>query len=152
MPALPSPVDKSWLLRLLAIEFPRLRPGGDCTLHLLLTLSDLFIIALCTNPPIPLVGEIGRSSLSGEIRPWDGDIASDLLDSPDLPSELAINWEPGGSNLWALDCGNGDPMLPENRFVSVKFAPLPVFDESLLEGVEERSVPAELLNLDIPGI
>lgn len=34
------------VFRLLATELPRLRPEGDCTLHLLLTLSDLFIMAL----------------------------------------------------------------------------------------------------------
>ena len=62
-----------------SIEFPRLRPGAGVALHRLLTLSDLFIIALCTKPPSPLVGEAGRSILSGESRPCDGDMASDLL-------------------------------------------------------------------------
>ena len=59
---------------MLATESPLLKPEGDCTLHLLFTLSDLFIIALCTKPPMPFVGDAGRSSLSGEIRPCDGDI------------------------------------------------------------------------------
>lgn len=45
----------------MAIESPRLRPAFACTLHLLFTLSDRFIIALCTNPPRPLVGDGGRS-------------------------------------------------------------------------------------------
>ncbi len=65
----------STLLRLLVTELPLVRPGGDCTLHRLLTLSDLFIIALCTKPPMPFVGDGGLSSRSGEIRPWEGDIA-----------------------------------------------------------------------------
>jgi hypothetical protein len=44
-----------------AIESPRFRPGAACVLHLLLTLSDRFIIALCTNPPNPFVGDGGLS-------------------------------------------------------------------------------------------
>jgi len=43
--------------RLLAVEPARCKPGAAVALHLLLTLSDLFIIALCTNPPIPFVGD-----------------------------------------------------------------------------------------------
>ena len=43
-----------------ATESPRFRPAFACTLHLLLTLSDRFIMALSTNPPSPLVGEGGR--------------------------------------------------------------------------------------------
>jgi hypothetical protein len=39
------------------------------TLHLF-TLSLLFIIALCTNPPAPLVGESGRM---GDVRPEGGE-------------------------------------------------------------------------------
>lgn len=42
------------------MESPRFKPALACTLHLLLTLSDLFIIALWTKPPRPLVGEAGR--------------------------------------------------------------------------------------------
>lgn len=53
-------------LRLLAIELPRLSQTPACALHLLLTLSDLLSIALCTNPPSPFVGDDGRS---GERRP-----------------------------------------------------------------------------------
>lgn len=45
---------------LLAIESPRFKPEFACTLHLLLTLSDLRIIALCTKPPSPFVGDGGR--------------------------------------------------------------------------------------------
>ena len=56
-------------------ELPLLSPGPACALHLLFTLSDLFIIALCTNPPRPFVGEVGRSLRSGDMRPCEGDIA-----------------------------------------------------------------------------
>ena len=48
-------------LRILAVESSRLNPGPACALHLLLTLSFLFSIALCTNPPMPLVGDGGLS-------------------------------------------------------------------------------------------
>lgn len=44
---------------LLATESPRLSPGAACTLHLLFTLSDRFIIALSTKPPRPFVGDGG---------------------------------------------------------------------------------------------
>jgi hypothetical protein len=44
---------------LLATESPRFKPGAACTLHLLLTLSERFIMALSTKPPRPLVGEGG---------------------------------------------------------------------------------------------
>lgn len=62
-------------------------------------------MALCTKPPMPFVGDAGRSSLSGEIRPCEGDIAR--ARPSDLGSEL------GGSNLWALVKGTGDPIPPE---------------------------------------
>ena len=48
-----------------AMESARVKPGGLVTLHLL-TLSERFIMALCTKPPIPLVGDGVRA---GENRP-----------------------------------------------------------------------------------
>ena len=57
-------------------------------------------MALCTKPPKPFVGDAGRSNLSGEIRPCDGDI---------LSSESKL----GGSSLCALVSGTGDPIPPE---------------------------------------
>ena len=62
------------LPRLLKVEFCLLKPGGVWVLHLLLTLSLRLSIALCTNPPMPLVGDTGRSR-SGEMRPCVGDMA-----------------------------------------------------------------------------
>jgi len=48
--------------RKLAVESLRARVEGPAvTLHLLLTLSLRLSMALCTKPPIPLVGELGRS-------------------------------------------------------------------------------------------
>lgn len=49
-------------LRKLAVESLRAKDDGPAvTLHLLLTLSLRFSMALCTKPPMPLVGELGRS-------------------------------------------------------------------------------------------
>lgn len=53
-----------------AIESARCKPVGEVTLHRL-TLSVRFIIALCTKPPMPFVGERG---LVGDVRPEGGDI------------------------------------------------------------------------------
>lgn len=50
-------------LRMLAVEFSLLKPPLGCALHLLLTLSFRFNIALWTKPPIPLVGDGGLSVL-----------------------------------------------------------------------------------------
>ena len=75
------------------------------TLHLL-TLSDRFIIALCTNPPRPLVGEIDRV---GEERPLPGESAGERSIGPrSAPPELSAV---GGSNLCELDKVNGVPVL-----------------------------------------
>jgi len=60
-------------LRALAVEFCRLRLAPGWALHRLLTLSERFIIALCTKPPMPLVGDAGRS-LPAPIRAWDEDM------------------------------------------------------------------------------
>ena len=60
-----TPALSEMLPRLDATESARAKPGGDATLHLF-TLSDRFIMALCTNPPIPLVGEAERV---GDVRP-----------------------------------------------------------------------------------
>ena len=56
------------LLRLDTTESARVRPGGEVTLHRL-TLSDLFIMALCTKPPRPLVGDVARIADDGPVRP-----------------------------------------------------------------------------------
>jgi hypothetical protein len=59
------------LLRLLAKELPLMRPDGSCALQRLDTLSERFIMALCTNPPSPLVGDVDRS---GESRLGDNGV------------------------------------------------------------------------------
>jgi hypothetical protein len=76
--AAPAPAAPRVLL-LLATESPRLSPVAACTLHLLLTLSDRFIIALSTKPPRPLVGDGGLLE-----DPQPGNAVAD--DSVELPS------------------------------------------------------------------
>lgn len=111
-----------------------------------MTLSDRFIIALCTNPPIPFVGDAGRepglSKRSGEMRPCDGDIAK--------PRDSSMSLF-GGSNLCALVKGTGEPMTePLEPFPSPKVP---------LEGDEIRSMGSSdpccvglVVSRDIPGI
>jgi hypothetical protein len=60
---------------LLIVEFWRLSGCGVCVLHLLFTLSLRLSMALWTKPPMPLVGETGRSVRSGDILPCVGDMA-----------------------------------------------------------------------------
>lgn len=80
------------LLRLLANELtPRLTPDGNCALHLFETLSDRFIMALCTKPPSPFVGDVERER-SGEMRLGEGGVATC-----------------SGSSFWMLERGTGDP-------------------------------------------
>lgn len=64
-----------------ATESPRLSPALACTLHLLFTLSDRFIIALCTKPPSPLVGDGGRPAEDRilEVLPRPGESPSAVL-------------------------------------------------------------------------
>jgi hypothetical protein len=141
--------ERSTLFRLLTVELPRVKPPGDCTLHLLFTLSDLFIIALWTNPPIPLVGDIGRSILSGEMRPWEGDIARLRVETgwSILPSDADI--DPGWGNRCALVAGIGD--TNPVRLVVEPYALLCVIlslvDELALEGEDDRSISACFVSL-----
>lgn len=108
-----------------ATESPRFRPVPACTLHLLLTLSERFIIALCTKPPSPLVGEGGRPAeeriLDVLARPYpstsecpmlSGDFKDGGSRAGDFEGETE-NMETG--RVWAalsgkeacLDCGEG---------------------------------------------
>jgi len=61
--------------RLLIVEFCLLRGCGPWALHRLLTLSLRLSMALCTKPPMPFVGDAGRSVRSGDILPCVGDMA-----------------------------------------------------------------------------
>ena len=99
---------------------------------------------------MPFVGEAGRSSLSGEIRPCDGDIASPR------PSDFG---SPGASSLWAGVKGSGEPMPLETLGLAWcdAFEPLP-YAALLPDGEEERYTGSSIAlscsedSLDIPGI
>ena len=56
-----DPASPPYPLRELVIEFCLFRSEPGCALHRLLTLSERFMIALCTKPPMPFVGDGGRS-------------------------------------------------------------------------------------------
>lgn len=101
-------------------------------------------MALCTKPPMPLVGDGGRSSLSGEIRPWEGDIAK--------PRASDIESIFGGSNLCALVSGTGDPK-PE-LLETLCWTPALLLDgeeEAERSGVSVNAV-SFAISRDIPGI
>lgn len=87
------------LLRFETIELLRLSPCGSCVLHRFDTLSDLLIMALCTNPPRPFVGEVDRVR-SGDIRRWVGDAGTG--------SSVDVSvWD--GSSFGASDNVTGEP-------------------------------------------
>lgn len=95
------------LPRLLKVEFCLLKPGGVCVLHLLLTLSLRLSMALCTKPPMPLVGDAGRSR-SGEILPCVGDMASPRAALALSPPSTEEPGSEGGANFCESSTGRGD--------------------------------------------
>lgn len=101
---------------MLAIEFSLDKPDPACALHRLFTLSERFSIALCTKPPSPFVGDGGRSIRSGDIRPWEGDIANARLLGCRSPPCDDVESDDGGSNLWLCRVGNGErnPLADES--------------------------------------
>ena len=156
-------LEPSYPLRLLAIEFPLLSPAPGCALHLLLTLSDRFSIALCTNPPRPLVGELGRSKRSGEILPCDGDIASVRPADKTSPSREDLISGDGGSNRWLLKIGRGERtrLADETAEFEYRWLPpeMPFIDPSLDVEIERTLSGGGLssfsgsneVSLDMPG-
>lgn len=100
------------LPRLLKVEFCLLTAGGVCVLHLFLfTLSLRFIMALCTNPPMPFVGDVGRSR-SGDILPCVGDIASPRIEPVGSPPSIEEPCSDGGANFCESRVGRGDFNFP----------------------------------------
>jgi hypothetical protein len=97
------------LPRLLSVEFCLLKVVGTWALHLLLTLSLRFSIALCTKPPMPLVGDEGRS---GDILPWVGDMASPRTEPVWSPPFTEDPCSEGGANFCESNIGSGDFALP----------------------------------------
>ena len=75
-------------------------------LQRLLTLSLRLSMALCTNPPIPFVGDAERSR-SGEILPWVGDMASVRAARSLSPPSTDEPCSEGGANFWESKTGRG---------------------------------------------
>lgn len=90
-------------LRMLAVESCLVSEAPGCALHLLLTLSLRLSIALCTKPPIPLVGDGGRSM---EMRFWALDIVRPM--TVDSASAVDVWSGGGGANLCESRNGSGD--------------------------------------------
>jgi hypothetical protein len=92
------------------VEFCLVSPCGACVLHRLLTLSLRLSMALCTKPPMPLVGDAGRSVRTGEMRPCVGDIAKarDEAASSSTSSSDANDGNDGNANFCESNCGKGD--------------------------------------------
>lgn len=99
----------------------------------MLTLSDRFNIALCTNPPIPFVGDAGRS---GEIRPCARDIVIPL---PAPIRSSASNESVSDGAASSCDSANG-----KTGFESLTLSPdmEVAFDILLLHAALPRTEPA----------
>ena len=82
-----DPCKPPYPLRTLASEFCRLRLAPGCALQRLLTLSLRLSIALCTKPPMPLVGELGLSAGGFVSRAWEVDMTSDRPIPNDSPAD-----------------------------------------------------------------
>ncbi len=115
------------LFRFEATESARASPGGEVTLHRF-TLSDRFIMALWTKPPIPLVGEMG---LVGDERP-------EPSTEPRRPSGASSSgaFSVGGSSLGVEDMGGG-----EARRRSADFSGSMALGASLASVGAGRSIP-----------
>lgn len=79
-------------------------------LQRLLTLSLRLSMALCTKPPMPLVGDVERSR-SGEILPWVGDMAMTRAVRELSPSSASVPASDGGANFCESSVGSAEPLL-----------------------------------------
>ena len=70
-----DPVSPPYPLLVLFKELSLLMFGPGCALQRLFTLSERFIMALWTKPPMPFVGELGRSGAFA-IRACEDDVLS----------------------------------------------------------------------------
>jgi hypothetical protein len=119
-------------------ESARCKPEGELTLHRL-TLSERFIMALCTNPPMPLVGESG--GLVGDVRPGDGGMDWRLTENASTSPAESPN---GGSRRGAPFRGRGEPSLPGSVGVTgreIGFS----FDGSI---AESRDMPGSCVRIE----
>lgn len=95
------------LPRLLKLELCLFKVGGVWVLHLLLTLSLRLRLALSTKPPMPFVGDTGRSR-SGDILPCAGDICGPRAAPASSPPSAVAPGSDGGANLCESSVGRGD--------------------------------------------
>lgn len=95
---------------------------------------------------MPFVGDIGRSDLSGEMRPCEGDIAK--------PRASGMESVVGGSKRCALEDGIGDPIFADEFPITSE--PLEPALKAMLD--EDRSrgssngFSGRDASRDIPGI
>lgn len=89
--------------RTLAVESFRTSEEVGWALHLLLTLSVRFNMALCTKPPMPLVGDAGRSEVR---RVWAVDMVRPSTGAS--PSAVGGRSEVGNGNFCESSEGRGD--------------------------------------------
>lgn len=95
------------LLRLLKDGLFLFSVGGVCVLHLLLTLSPRFMLALSTKLPRPLVGDAERSR-SGDILPCIGDMNGSRDARASSPPSPETPCSEGGANFCDSSVGSGD--------------------------------------------
>jgi hypothetical protein len=113
------------LARLLTLELCLLKFGGVYVLHRLLTLSLRFILALNTKPPMPFVGDRGRS---GDILPCVGDMRGPRDVSAGSVVSAVDGRSVGGANFCDSSTGSGDCIL----VVSMSLPEIEVVDEKRL--------------------
>ena len=116
-------------------------------LHRLLTLSLRFMLALRTKPPMPFVGDTGRSR-SGDMRPCVGDMSGPRAAPALSPLSPVVPCSDGGANFCDSSVGKGDrvaavsvsppdiDVAAEKRLLIAVLRPIePPLDVGRLEGV-----------------
>lgn len=102
-----DPYPDMALARLLRVELFLFSGGGVCVLHLLLTLSLRFMLALSTKPPMPFVGDADRSR-SGDLLPCVGDMNGPRVAPALSPLSPVVPCSDGGANFCDSSVGMGD--------------------------------------------
>lgn len=126
------------LPRLLNVGLFLFSVGGVCVLHLLLTLSPRFMLALRTKLPMPLVGDADRSR-SGDILPCVGDMKGSRVAPALSPPSPVVPCSEGGANFCESSVGRGD------RVAAVSISP-PEMDVA----AEKRLLMAVLPRMEPP--
>jgi len=153
-------------LRALTREFCRLKLPPGWALHRLLWLSDRFNIALCTKPPMPFVGEAGRSCELA-MRACEEDMVSvrptlncSLSATDDAVSDAGAAFSCSASaairdfrsGLLLTDVRAVEKRLLEKALSRIELGCDAVSDITLSEGagLPPRADPVEV-SLDMPG-